>query len=113
MNNTKKGLYKRIYAELFEILDTLKDEEIEKIPKKVKLNIIDNMNPSCDYKYDYSKKLQDQNVLPQTKALLIEIYLKYLAESEEEKEAWEIYKENFLKEMNGSREEEYDSREGI
>ena len=43
MNNTKKGLYKRIYAELFEILDTLKDEEIEKIPKKVKLNIIDNM----------------------------------------------------------------------
>ena len=51
--------------------------------------------------------------MPQTKALLIEIYLKYLAESEEEKEAWEIYKENFLKEMNGSREEEYDSREGI
>lgn len=110
MNKTRKELYKRIYAELFEILNTLKDEEIEKIPKRVKLNIIDNMNPSCEFKYDHSKKLQDQDVLPQTKALLIEIYLKYLADSEEEVEAWQIYKENFLREMNGKRKEDYDSQ---
>ena len=96
MDTSKKELYKRIYAELFEILNTLKDEEIEKIPKSVKMNIIDNMAPSCEYKYDYSKRIQDQDVLPQTKALLIEIYIKYLAESEEEREAWQIYKDTFL-----------------
>lgn len=109
MNTTKKELYKRIYAELFEMLNTLKDEEIEKIPKSVKMNIIDNMAPSCSFKYDYSKKIQDQDVLPQTKALLVEIYLKYLAEDEEEREAWEIYKETHLEKTKEEGKEKYNS----
>ncbi len=109
MQSTKKELYKRIYAELFEILNTLKGEEIERIPKSVRMNIIDNMAPSCDFKYDKNKKLQDQDVLPQTKALLIEIYTKYLVETPDEKEAWDIVKKDFLNKMNESRKEEYDS----
>ena len=79
-------------------------------PYKEPMNIIDNMAPSCEYKYDYSKKRQDQDVLPQTKALLIEIYIKYLAESEEEREAWQIYKETFLDKTKESGKEKYDSQ---
>ena len=53
MIQTKKELYKRVYAELFGILDTLKDEEIERIPKDVKKNIYENMDTNYRFKYDY------------------------------------------------------------
>lgn len=107
MIQTKKELYKRVYAELFGILDTLKDEEIEKIPKDVKKNIYENMDTNYRFKYDYSKKLEDQDILPETKALIIEIYIKYLVENEDEKEAWEIYKKECLNKVEEEKKARY------
>lgn len=107
MIQTKKELYKRVYAELFGILDTLKDEEIERIPKDVKKNIYENMDTNYRFKYDYSKKLEDQDILPETKALIIEIYIKYLVENEDEKEAWEIYKKECLNKVEEEKKARY------
>ena len=107
MIQTKKELYKRVYAELFGILDTLKDEEIERIPKDVKKNIYENMDTNYRFKYDYSKKLEDQDILPETKALIIEIYIKYLVENEDEKEAWEIYKKECLNKVEEEKKAKY------
>ena len=111
MIQTKKELYKRVFSELFGIINSLKDEEIERIPKNVKNNIIENMDSDYRFNYDYSKKLEEQDILPETKALIIEIYIKYLVSDEDEKEAWKIYKKECLAKVEAEKMEKYNSEE--
>ena len=107
MIQTRKELYKKVFSELFGIINSLKDEEIERIPKKVKNNIIENMDQNYRFKYDHSKKLEEQDILPETKALIIEIYIKYLVSDEDEKEAWKIYKKECLAKVEAEKREKY------
>ena len=45
--------------------------------------------------------------MPETKALIIEIYIKYLVENEDEKEAWEIYKKECLNKVEEEKKAKY------
>lgn len=90
MMQTKNARYKRAYTELNEIIKKLSKAELEKIPNKLIRNIETNMNKEYKWEYDKSKTLLEQDLMPETKALIVEIYEKYLF-PENEKEFWKEY----------------------
>lgn len=90
MMQTKNARYKRAYTELNEIIKELSKAELEKIPNKLIRNIETNMNKEYKWEYDKSKTLLEQDLMPETKALIVEIYEKYLC-PENEKEFWKEY----------------------
>ena len=85
---SEKSIYKKIYRELYEVIDILSENEKDKISKEVIENIKQNMDN--EYSFDKNNSLLEQNLLPQTQAMLIKLYEKYLC-SEEEKEKWNLY----------------------
>lgn len=86
----EKNIYKKIYRELYEVLDILSENEKDKISKELIGNIRQNMDNEYSFKIDKNKSLLEQNLLPQTQAMLIKLYEKYLC-NEEEKEKWNLY----------------------
>ena len=87
---SEKSIYKKIYRELYEVIDILSENEKDKISKEVIENIKQNMDNEYSFKIDKNNSLLEQNLLPQTQAMLIKLYEKYLC-SEEEKEKWNLY----------------------
>ena len=87
---TKKNVYRKAYTELNEIFNSALSFEIERIP----VNVLENMRNQRDiehnWSYDYSKNLMDQDMMDETKALLVEFYARYLCPEEDRKE-WEKY----------------------
>ena len=62
----------------------------EKIPK----NVIENISRKMDRTYDFSLENNDifnTEYMVETKALFLELYIRYIAEDEED--FWEVYKE--------------------
>lgn len=87
---SEKNIYKKIYRELYEVIDILSEKEKDKISQELINNIKENMDNEYCFKIDKKKSLLEQNLLPQTQAMLIKLYEKYLC-SEEEKEKWNLY----------------------
>ena len=82
--------YGRAYRELYVIISNLTEEMKEKIPK----NVIENISRKMDKTYDF--KLENNDIfnteyMVETKALFLELYIRYIAEDEED--FWEMYKE--------------------
>lgn len=92
MIQTKSIRYKKAYTELNEVIKELSKLEIEKIPNDLIKNIEANMDMEYKWEYDNSKTLLEQDLMPETKALIVEIYERYLC-SEDEKELWKKYDE--------------------
>lgn len=86
----KEKIYGRAYRELYVIISNLTEEIKEKIPK----NIIENITRKMDRTYDFKLKNNDifnTVYMVETKALFLELYIRYIAEDEED--FWEVYKE--------------------
>ena len=86
----KEMIYSRAYRELYVIISNLTKEMKEKIPK----NIIENISRKMDRTYDFSLEKNDifnTEYMVETKALFLELYIRYIAEDEED--FWEVYKE--------------------
>ena len=86
----KEMIYSRAYRELYVIISNLTKEMKEKIPK----NVIENISRKMDRTYNF--KLENNDIfnteyMVETKALFIELYIRYIAEDEED--FWEVYKE--------------------
>ena len=86
----KEMIYSRAYRELYVIISNLTKEMKEKIPK----NVIENISRKMDKTYDF--KIENNDIfnteyMVETKALFLELYIKYIAEDEED--FWEMYKE--------------------
>lgn len=90
MTQTKREVYRKAYTELNEIITAALSFEIDKIPTEVLDNLRSQMDTEYTWNYDYSRNLMDQDMMVETKALLIEIYARYLC-PEEDKERWEKY----------------------
>lgn len=90
MVQAKKDIYRKAYYELNEIFNSALSFEIDRIPSQVMENMKNQMDTDYNWSYDYSKNLMDQDMMSETKALLVEIYARYLS-SEEEKKEWEKY----------------------
>ena len=78
MNNRKNA-----YAEVYTILQELNEEEYNKIPPEVIETIEANRNEEYEYELDDELKLKDQPTLPETKAILFNLFRDYLAPPEQ------------------------------
>lgn len=72
-------IYRNAFTEVYEILQFLGNEEINKIPKKIFDTISENRNNNYSYKIDKNKNLEEQQMMEETKAILYNIYRDYLA----------------------------------
>lgn len=78
MNNRKNA-----YAEVYTILQELNEEEYNKIPPEVIETIEKNRNEEYEYFLDDELELKDQPMLPETKAILFNLFRDYLATPEQ------------------------------
>ncbi len=89
--------YACAYKEVIEILKYTKREDVNKIPLIRILKMKYNMNTNHKFEIDVTKPLEEQTVLPETKAILVNLYKRYWA-TNYEKERIEA-KEKYDKEM--------------
>lgn len=71
------------YTEVYTILQDLNEEEYNKIPPEVIEAIDTNRNKEYYYKLDDNLELKDQPMLPETKAILFNLFRDYLATPEQ------------------------------
>lgn len=77
--------YKKALVEVDAVLSCLDYNEYKKIPTNI-INAIEN-NKDEEYMYDYDEELEyeDWSLMPETKAILYNIFKKYLATEEQRK----------------------------
>ena len=78
MNNRKNA-----YAEVYTILQELNEEEYNKIPPEVIETIEANRDEDYEYELDDEVELKEQLMLPETKAILFNLFRDYLANPEQ------------------------------
>ena len=83
------------YTEVYAILQDLDDEEYNKIPPEVIKAIRENRNLEYDFELDDDLELKEQTLLPQTKAILFNLFRDYLATP--------VQKEKIIKMQNEER----------
>lgn len=74
MNN-----YSNAYTEVYTILQNLNEEEYNKIPSEVINTIKNNRNIEYKYKLEEELELKEQTLLPETKAILFNLFRDYLS----------------------------------
>ena len=74
---------KNAYTEVYTILQDLDEEEYNKIPPEVIETIEANRNEEYEYFLDDELELKDQPMLPETKAILFNLFRDYLATPEQ------------------------------
>ncbi len=74
MNNRKNA-----YTEVYTILQELNEEEFNKIPSEVIRAIEENRNEEYIYELDKEIELKNQPMLPETKAILFNLFRDYLS----------------------------------
>lgn len=109
---SEKSIYKKMYRELYEVIDILSKNEKDKISKELIENIKRNMDNEYSFKIDKTKSLLEQNLLPQTQAMLIKLYEKYLC-SEEEQEKWNLYDKMCYAKLQKMKNEKYSGYSNI
>ena len=87
---------KNSYTEVYTILQDLDDEEYNKIPPVLIKTLEENMNKDYEYELDDDLELKDHKMLPETKAILFNLFRDYLATSEQ--------KQKIIKMQNEERE---------
>ena len=83
------------YTEVYTILQDLDEEEYKKIPPEVIKAIRENRNLEYDFELDDDLELKEQTLLPQTKAILFNLFRDYLATP--------VQKEKIIKMQNEER----------
>ena len=79
----KANRYETAFSEVYEILQYLEKDEYKKIPSDLIETIKNNRNKKYLYNIDSEKKLKEQQMLPETKAILFNIFRDYLATPEQ------------------------------
>ena len=74
---------KNAYKEVYMILQALNEEEYSKIPSEIIKVLKENMNEEYEFELDEELELKEQQMLPETKAILFNIFRDYLATPEQ------------------------------
>lgn len=77
--NNRKNAYKEVYT----ILQELNEEEYNKIPPEIIESIRTNMSDEYEYELNDEFELKEHQMLPQTKAILFNLFRDYLATPEQ------------------------------
>ena len=98
--SNRRNAYKEVYV----ILQDLNEEEYNKIPPEVVITIKENMNEEYEFYLDNELELKDQIMLPETKAILFNLFRDYLAMPEQKEKIIKMQNEerqkNELKKQN-------------
>ena len=89
--------YKNAYTEVYEIIKQLDEEEYNKIPSEVIKAIEENRNTEYEFDLDEDIELKDQELLPETKAILFNIFRDYLSTPEQKEKIIKMQAEERLK----------------
>ena len=84
--------YSKCLVEVDEVLKYLNPEELIKIPDNVRKAITDNKDKNYEWKYDESKKLEDQNLNRKSIAILSYLNMEYLLNDEQRKLMEQIHR---------------------
>ena len=98
--------YRNAYKEVYEILSYLEDEDYKKIPPEVIKAIENNMNEEYKYYMNDEVDLFNQPMLPETKAILFNLFRDYLSSSEQKEKIIEMQKEERIK-IEKKKQQEY------
>lgn len=99
MSNREKA-----YTEVYTILQDLEDEELKKIPYIVLRTIKNSMDEEYQYELDENLELEYQPMLPETKAILFNLFRDYLATEEQKQKIIRMQNEERQKLENAKRE---------
>lgn len=88
MNN-----YNNAFTEVYEILNCLDEEEVNKIPEEVRNVIEKNRNLDYNYEVNYDEDLSNQPMLTETKAILFNLFRDYLSTPEQKQKILKIQQE--------------------
>ncbi len=78
MNNRKNA-----YTEVYTVLQELNEDEYNKIPPEVIEAIKTNRNEEYEFELDEDLELKEQSLLPETKAILFNLFRDYLSTPEQ------------------------------
>ena len=92
-----KSNRKNAYQEAYTILQELNEEEYSKIPPEVVQALKENRNEEYNYEVDEDQELKYQPMLPETKAVLFNIFRDYLATSEQKEKIKKMISEERAK----------------
>ena len=106
MVNTKELMYKKAHVELYEVIKRLPKQELEKIPQNFINNLKNSLDNEYQWEYDDTRSLEEQDFLIETRALLVEIYERYLC-PEDKKEFWNNYDRICLNMIEEKKKKEY------
>ena len=90
MTSSEKTEFKKAYVELYEIIKKMSKQEIQKIPEEYIVNLKNEMDKTYKFEFDDKNNILNQNFKVETKALLVELYERFLA-PDDEKEFWKKY----------------------
>ena len=107
MVNTEEIIYRKAFKELYEVYNRLSDIEKHKIPDYVLENIITSMDKEYIWEYDDSKGIEEQKFLTETKAMIVEMYERYLC-PEDKKDFWKKYDQICFNMVEEQKAKEYD-----
>ncbi len=94
-------MFEKAFVEVYEIVSRMQEDDIKKIDSKFLEFVKENRDLSFNFKYDDSKALIDQDLSDDAESILLYMYIKFFATSEEKKqikkEVYEDYKLQKLK----------------
>lgn len=89
--------YKNAYKEVFTILNFLDKEDYVKIPSEILTVIKSNMNEEYEYEMNDEVDIFNQQMLPETKSTLYNIFRDYLSTPEQKEKILKMQAEDRIK----------------
>ena len=81
---------KKVYSEVYAVLCVLNDDYLKKIPQNILKQIYSERDKDYDFYIDENIPLTEQNLSPESIAMLAALKLDYWCNSKEEKEELEL-----------------------
>ena len=100
--------YKNAYTEVYAIIEQLNEEEYNKIPPQVIKAIEENRNTEYEFELEEDIELKDQELLPETKAILFNLFRDYLSTPEQKEKIIKMQAEERLRNEQ-KKQEQYNS----
>ena len=88
--------YRNAFSEVYEILKYLREEDCKKIPRDVIEVIEENRNIDYVYRLKDNIELKDQELLPETRAILFNFFQDYFATERQKRVIYEWNRKEYI-----------------
>lgn len=102
--------YSNAYTEVLTIINTLKNEDYEKIPKEYIEYLRNNCNEDHKFEYNTAKLFSEQDLLDETKYILFGLFEKF-GSTENQKVMIKNFRTNYYNKLESQKRERYSAKE--